>query len=364
MPPNTSILLVDDVPENLQLLTAMLQSEGYQIRSARNSRRALESATLAPPDLILLDIKMPEVDGIQACALFKSDARLKDIPVIIVSALNDTIDKVKAFEAGGVDYITKPFKSLEVRARVRAHLEIRRQQRELAASYQRLQELEELRDSLTHMVVHDMRDPLMVMDGYLQMVEMYEAATLSVKGKYYMDQARSGLQRLVGMAADMLLVSKTEAGRLELQPGPVDLATLLREAAAVGRPQTDAVKIQVDECPATMTVMLDEELIRRVLQNLVENAVKFSPAIGVVHLALRSGTGNVRVSVQDSGPGVAPEFQERIFEKFGQVKSSNRRRGTGLGLAFCKLVVAAHGGSIGVESLPGQGSTFWFTLPA
>ncbi len=358
-----SILLVDDTPDNLRLLTNILQPIGYRIRSALSGSRALESALLNPPDLILLDIMMPEMDGFLTCARLKLEPTLRGIPVIFVTALNDTTDKVKAFDVGAVDYVTKPYQANEVLARVRVHLEILQQRREIAANYQRLQELEQLRENLTQMIVHDMRNPLAVVDGYLQLLELCESANLSPDAQDYLLRARSVLHRLTGLTSDLMVVSKSEARQLEPDLRPVDLVALLHEVVVHLQQSPGDIKIQITNCPAQITLLLDHGIIHRVLQNLLDNALKFSPPNGIIQLSLLVGTDHVRIAVRDSGPGIAPEFRQKIFDKFVQIKGDRGRRGTGLGLTFCQLAVEAHGGAIGVESSREPGSTFWFTLP-
>ena len=155
-----SVLVVDDTIENLRLLSELLGEQGYEVRAVTNGRQALQAVEHDPPDLILLDINMPEMNGYEVCRRLKAQERSKDVPVIFLTALTDTADKVRAFDAGGVDYVTKPFQFEEVLARVKTHVALRRAQVELADSYTRLRALEQLRDDLVHMVVHDMRSPL------------------------------------------------------------------------------------------------------------------------------------------------------------------------------------------------------------
>ncbi|MEI8352800.1 MAG: response regulator, partial [bacterium] len=169
-PEAPGILIVDDAPANVRLLADMLKDRGYKIRVALSGELALQAAHNHPPGLILLDINMPEMNGYEVCERLKADAKLRDIPVIFISAMHETLDKVKAFSMGGVDYITKPFQTEEVGARVRTHLELHRQRRELQRSYARLRELENLRDTLVHMIVHDLRNPLSVVRGSLDVV--------------------------------------------------------------------------------------------------------------------------------------------------------------------------------------------------
>src|SRR5689334_1924873 len=166
-----NVLIVDDTPDNIRVLTAIIERLGYEVRPATSGAQALQAVEHDPPDLVLLDITMPEMDGYEVCRRFKADEQLSDIPIIFLTALSDIADKVKAFGVGGIDYITKPFHLEEVQARVKTHLALRYANLRLAKSYSKLQELEQLRDQLVHMVVHDMRSPLMVLSGHLSLLQ-------------------------------------------------------------------------------------------------------------------------------------------------------------------------------------------------
>src|SRR5258708_2442018 len=159
-PGTPGLLIVDDTPDTLQLLSDVLEDEGYHIRALNDSEKVIETVRGDPPDLILLDINMPGLNGYEVCERLKKDSKLKDIPVLFLSALTDTMAQVRAFQAGGVDYVTKPFRVEELRARVRTHVAMRRQERELQESYERLRESEQLRDNLFHLIVPDLRSPL------------------------------------------------------------------------------------------------------------------------------------------------------------------------------------------------------------
>jgi len=359
---HANILIVDDVPENLRLLTAILKESGHHVRPAASGKIALQAAAHSLPDLILLDIKMPEMDGLEVCAQLKAVPALQDIPVIFISALHETEDKLKAFHAGGVDYVTKPFQAEEVQARVHTHLELRRQKIQLQENLLKLQKLEELRDNLTHMIVHDMRSPLMSLDGYLDMLQMFDQECLSAKAKEYVAHARTNANRVIHMADEMLTVSKLEEGNIELQLVACDLAEMLREVVGNYEIVRGRKSIQYILRPGHFTVSVDRNLIGRVLQNLMDNAMKFSPDDGVIKVAVADQDKLVRVEVSDQGIGIPRNQQDLIFEKFKQLERQSGRSGVGLGLAFCKLAVEAHGGHIGVESETGKGSTFWFTL--
>lgn len=360
-----NILVVDDTPENLALLVGMLKDQGYRVRPVPSGELALRAAAAEPPDLILLDISMPGMDGFEVCAKLKEDARLKDIPVLFLTARTDIEDKVKSFDVGGVDYVTKPFQFPEVGARVRTHLELRRQKRELEKSYQALAELEALRDSLVHMIVHDLRSPLAALVGNLELLRE-GASDLTEGQRDDIEEAFKAAKRMILMVTGVLDVSKLEAGKMTVKPADCDARALGREVVESLAAITEGRKLSLAPSEGELLAWLDRELLFRVLQNLVANALKFTPhKDGKVELRIDQTAEGVRFEVSDNGPGIPAEYQDRIFEKFGQVEGEAKTRmfSTGLGLTFCKMAVEAHGGRIGVESEEGKGSAFWFTLP-
>jgi signal transduction histidine kinase len=368
-PRPADILIVDDTHANLQLLGGMLKERGHKVRPAPSGPVALQAALQEPPDLILLDIDMPEMNGYEVCAQLKRQDRTREIPVIFISALNETIDKVMAFGVGGVDYITKPFQFEEVDARVAAHLKLRRLQIDLGASNEELRRtnedlrrLQQLRDNLTHMIVHDLRSPLTGVLGAFDMVE-FEEKTLSASSRKLLDLGRNAGRQILGMINSLLDISKIEAGELQPRCAQCDLSAAVQEALHLLGGLEGKRAISIESPEEQVLLSFDRELIIRLVQNLVGNAVKFTDTNGTIRITIASAAGAVRVSVSDDGPGIAPEHHRRIFEKFGQVNTGESRVGTGLGLTFCKLVAEVHGGRIGVESEVGKGSTFWFELP-
>ena len=348
-PPAPNILIVDDTPANVLLLVRMLTERGYKPRPVLSGKLALQAAHMEKPDLILLDINMPEMNGYEVCVQLKADAALKKIPVIFISALSETIDKVKAFRVGGVDYVTKPFQFEEVYARVQTHLQLHR--------------LEKLRDDLTHMVIHDLRNPLAVIFIFLDLLERQEAKNLSASTRIFVTLARHSAEELRNMISSILDVSKLGAGEMKLHREPCDLATLISEVLATTQSLPGNRTVTLNALESSFTVLADSELIRRVLQNLLSNALKYTPTGGTVRIVVTPSAREIRIAVTDTGPGIAHEYHQRIFEMFGQVEDGNNRLGTGLGLTFCKLAVEAHGGRIGLASAVGKGSTFWFALP-
>ena len=365
--PAADILVVDDTPINLHLLTGVLQDRGYSVRPVSSGEAALQAARAAAPDLVLLDIDMPGMDGFQICEHLKADPTLADVPVIFISALTEVLDKVRAFSLGGIDYITKPFQAEEVHARVATHLELRRQRRELQQSYDRLQELERLRDGLVHMVIHDLRSPLTALVGYLELLELEAGGALSPTARSNLRRARDASGKMIGLVGSVLDVSRMEEGKLTPELHACDMGDLARQVTDSLRSLARDRSLSVERTPQPVMALADRDLVSRVLENLLSNALKLTPPGGAVRVGVERRDDEVEIAVHDDGPGVPPELRERIFDKFAQVEArarGSRFPSSGLGLTFCKLAVEAHGGRIGAESKEGGGSRFWFTLPA
>ena len=368
------LLVVDDDADNRDMLARRLEQQGHTVLAVAGGAEALAELARREFDLVLLDILMPGMDGFEVLAHIKGEPRTHHLPVIMISALDDLEGVVRCIEMGAADYLSKPFNPTLLRARVGACLRDKRardlEQRftaELQESYRRLQELERLRDDLTHMIVHDLRTPLTSLLSGLQTVSL--VGDLNESQREMLDIALDGGQTLLGMINDLLDVEKMEAGALPLDYARLSVAELVARAAA----QVDALArgnglTLVQEVPPDpLPFEADEDKLRRTLVNLLGNAIKFTPPGGTLTVAARPGEegGTLFFSVSDTGEGIPPEAFGRIFEKFGQVESRRRGRqmSTGLGLTFCRLAVEAHGGRIGVESAPGRGSTFSFTIP-
>jgi two-component system, sensor histidine kinase and response regulator len=357
------VLVVDDTIENLRLLSNMLSEEGYEVRAVTNGPQALEAVERDPPDVILLDISMPEMDGYEVCRRLKARDRSKDVPVIFLTALTDTADKVRAFDAGGVDYVTKPFQLEEVLARVKTQVTRRQARVALAGSYRRLHSLEQLRDDLVQMVVHDMRSPLLALLVNLRVLKRPGSA-LNDEGRETLEDAIQSAEALNRMANNLLDVSRLEDDKMPLQRAVWDLTQMACDVrSALGTLDRDR---HIDiESPGVVAVNCDGALVRRVVENLVANGIRHTPSGSRLLISIAGGDGRVRVAVHDEGPGVPAEARQRIFEKFESVETrgASRYHSAGLGLAFCKLAIEAHGGTIGVDSRVSAGSTFWFELP-
>jgi len=367
------ILVVDDTPANLQLLSGMLKKRGYRVRPVPSGKLAIQAVQKEKPDLILLDINMPEMNGYEMCEHLKADAALKDIPILFISALNEEMDKIKAFAAGGVDYVTKPFQFEEVEARVHTHLklhwlqlELERQNLLLQENYDQLRKLEKLRDALTHMMAHDMKNPLFVVMGGLEVLKRETADQLNEKQKASLNDALFSARNLNELIHSFLDVSRMEENKMPLNKTECNLPALIHEVALSLKSRLDDKIVKLPSEDQPVFAQCDEDILKRIISNLLSNASKFTRAGNEIEISVASKPGNIEVRIRDTGWGIPPEYHQKIFEKFGAVGlfEECKMYSTGLGLAFCKLAIEAHDGKIGVESEVDKGSTFWFTLPA
>lgn len=356
------VLVVDDEPVNRELIRDTLEYRGHAVEEAGSGVEALERIFANPPDLVLLDVAMPGLDGLEVCRKLKGDPATARIPVIMITAHVDRRDRLAGIDAGADDYLTKPVDLSDLVLRVRNSLFAKRLADDMEKSLRRLKELEQLRQNLTHMIIHDLRSPLSAVMMGLEMLKITATGPARERDLKLVDASFTSALRMSEMVTSLLDVSRLEAGEMPLQKTVIELGPVVREVIASIGPLALARQINLHGPLEDARALCDVDLIRRVLTNLITNAVKFTPAHGQVQVALFTEGARVRVTVKDSGPGIAPEHHRRIFEKFGQVEDRNARLGTGLGLTFCKLAIEAHGGQIGVASEPGRGSAFWFWL--
>ena len=368
-----SILVVDDNETNRDLLSRRVERLGYRTSVAENGKQALSLLAEEPFDLVLLDILMPEMDGYQTLAALKSDPKLRNVPVIMISAIDQIDSIVRCIEMGADDYLPKPFNPTLLKARISASIEKKRLRdreirfyEEIRDNYRKLRELEQLRDDLTHMIVHDLRTPLTSVIAGMQTMEVL--GDLNEDQKEFLDIAIAGGRTLLGMVNDLLDVSKMESGALALERQEVLAADITAQAFGQVRQLIREKDLTLNHEPSEDLPPLyaDPEKLVRALVNLLSNAIKFTPTGGRVAVSASKGDANEIVfAVRDTGEGIPKEAFDRIFEKFGQVENrkSGRRMSTGLGLTFCKMAVEAHGGRIWLESEIDKGTTFFFTLP-
>jgi two-component system, sensor histidine kinase and response regulator len=370
------ILVADDIPANVELLLDQLNSLGYETTTAVDGPSAVAAAFEKHPDLCILDVAMPAGDlgvddrstGFEVCRRIKRDPRTSRIPVIFVTALNDTSDRVRAIEAGGDDFLTKPHNRLVLGARVRSLLKLKAATDALEDSLRKLRELEKVRDDLMKMIVHDLKTPLTSVLATLEMLADGDFGAVSIKQKAAIGDAETKAEDLLALIEDILEVARIEEATISLSLGPIAPGALLAELIHEWghRFQQEHTTTEVNVADDAPVFSGDKNLIKRVFSNLIQNAVTHSSHPVRLELSARKAGHGVLFTVSDNGPGIPPEYHEVIFRKFGQVEvpRTPRTRSSGLGLTFCKLVVERHGGRIWVNSAEGKGSSFYIELPA
>ncbi|WP_413171472.1 response regulator [Anabaena azotica] len=346
------ILIIDDEPDNFDVIEALLDSEGYELSYVANGLQAFDMLAHCQPDVILLDVMMPQMNGIQFCEQFKSHLQWKHIPVIMVTALSSKEDLSECIAVGADDFISKPVNGIELRSRVRSMLRIKQQ-------YDSLQEALRLREDLSNMIVHDLRNPL---TSIILSAEMLRIGNLSPDRQVQKStQIIASGQKLQSMIDNLLLMAKLDSGKLILHRTNVDLCEICSSAIADMETAIIHKNLQlISYLPQPGgSISLDVSLFRRVIDNLLSNAIKFSYSdCKIILQAEYLAAGKAKIQVTDSGSGVKEELREVIFEKYEIGAFNKAASQIGLGLAFCKMTVEAHGGKIKVESNQPQGSIF------
>ncbi len=394
MDDKNSILVVDDEPRGFDVIEAQLYREGYNLTYASSGIEALSRLETIEPDVILLDVMMPQMDGIEVCRRLKSDANCKHIPIIMVTALSSKEDLARALDAGADDFLTKPVNGVELRARVRSMLRIKHQ-------YDALQATLTLREDLSNMIVHDLRNPLTRIIASSSF--LLDDSDLEAEDLRSIELIASAGRQLNSMINDLLIQAKMQSGKMVLHRSAIDFNELITESLSefksVAQSKNIQLKSQLSETSSKISV--DANLIRRLIDNLLSNAYKFSPkgstiTIQVDYLERRvegtekeedlSGDTSRNISVKnfspaslnssavlpvseqatirvaDQGFGISEDLKQRIFDKYEVGKLIQGVSQLGLGLAFCKMVVEAHSGKIWVEDNQPRGSVFIVVL--
>jgi len=359
-PLKSRILVVDDIAKNLQVIGTMLRGEGYHVMPATSGAQALERVRAQVPDLILLDLMMPEMDGLEVCRRLKDGPPTESVPVIFLTASNEMEHLVQGFAVGAVDYVTKPFNAPELLARVRTHLELQQARR-------RLRDMNNEKNEFLGVAAHDLRSPLTAVKGFSEEILVepgMDRAELVDLARRIKDEA----DRMVEMVQNLLDVNAIERGELRANPSPCPLSELVRSVVGSYQPRAAAKQqaICIDDQDAPVVAFGDPALTRQVVDNLISNAIKYSPRGKNIRVRLHASSGLAHCEVQDEGPGLSAEDQERLFGKFARLsaKPTAGEPSIGLGLSIVKRLVEAMNGRVWCESEPGRGATFVLALPA
>ena len=358
---NAKILIVDDVPENISVLFEFLIDQGYEIAIAPDGEGAIVVVEKESPDLILLDIMMPGIDGFETCRRLKAHEVHREIPVIFMTALSDTVDKVKGFQLGAVDYIAKPVQQDEVLGRIKAHITIRRLQQELKERNHQLQEQNAELDAFAHTVAHDLRNPLGVIENAVYFLQRDLGEQVTPKIEDYLGLVTRSTRRMSDIIDGLLTLAGISHTQMVYEP--LDMRVMLHEILErleqLRSDRHGEIRLP-DHWPV---VYGHPSWVEEVWTNLLTNGLKYGGDAPQLELGATIEAERVRFWVRDQGPGLNPSQQARLFVPFTRLQKLTGE-GYGLGLSIVQRIVSKLGGEVGVESRLGEGSTFYFTLPS
>lgn len=373
----SKILLVDDLQENLIALSGLLKDEDAEVLTARSGEEALELMLSHDFALALLDVQMPNMDGFELAEIMRSTERTRAIPIIFVTAAGNDIQRVfKGYDSGAVDFLHKPLLQKIVLSKVRVFLALEKQRLLLEEKLQSIQEAErglqaalKSRDEFLSIASHELKTPLTSLKLHLQIMEKRseklgpEIAFSPENVMKFLGYAEKGLDRLIHLVNDMLDISRVATGKLTLNLEPTDLGALTREVSERLLPILTLSGCQLDlKINDGVAVTLDKFRIEQVITNLLTNAAKYAAECPVTVTVEKSGK-MAKLIVADKGPGISPENQKKIFERFERIENDVSVAGLGLGLFISKEIVELHHGTISVHGGPGEGSSFTVQLP-
>lgn len=363
-----NVLIVDDSQASLDMIKNILDDTDLKIATAASGEAALKKARANPFDLILLDILMPDIDGFDVNRKLKESKKTKDIPVIFITAKDDEASTIRGFEEGAMDYVTKPFKDAELKARIRNHLQLKRYKEHLVTAKEQAEQSSKVKSEFLANMSHEIRTPI---SGILGVVDLLKSSSLDDAQKNYVNIIESSTDLLLTIINDILDLSKIEAGKMTLEEIPFDIRKSLRDVSALFdtkvREKDLYLTLNVDE-KVPEVLLGDPVRIKQIFMNLISNAIKFTEKGGItINVSVkeeRKESIQLFAEVVDTGIGIDKESREKLFQAFSQADVSTTRKhgGTGLGLAISRNLTIMMNGYIGVDSKPGNGSNFYFTL--
>ncbi|MCW7755266.1 hybrid sensor histidine kinase/response regulator [Desulfobotulus sp. H1] len=354
-----TILIVDDNPANLGILFHCLDQSGYRTLVAQDGETALKMAKISRPNMILLDVIMPEMDGFMACHALKSDSETRDIPVIFMTALTETADKVAGFQAGAVDYICKPIQKEEILARIHLHMMLQEQKNQLLR-------INREKEKILSVVAHDLKAPFSSVLGFLGLLaESYEDYTEKEK-KRFIAHAHGSTLKLYEMLEKLLDWTRTGSGFNEWQPEILDLTQLIHSTVSLFKENAEKKKIRIrGKIPGTLYLFADANMIASVLRNLISNAIKFTDTGGRITITADQSPAGTEIRISDTGIGMNEQTVSSLLSgSCGKsTPGTTGECGTGLGMVICREFIEKNKGTLAIESTPSKGSCFILTFP-
>ncbi|OHB56816.1 MAG: hypothetical protein A2Y07_06795 [Planctomycetes bacterium GWF2_50_10] len=349
------ILAVDDNPTNLEILEELL-SEKYDLKTAATGQVALELCADYVPDIVLLDVMMPGIDGFEVCRQIRANRALRFIKILMISAKGRITERIKGYEAGADDYIVKPFEEEELLAKLQVYLRLKS-----------VQELDQIKSEFTMTVTHELRTPMTIVNNVLSNVLANVYGDINPRVQQELLTAQASITRLGSIVANFFDISRFEAGQMTLKNACFDIEPVIFKVVKVLSPKASArnIKINVHHIQKHLQIYADQEMVSKILKHLIENAVKFINVGGRIDVEVIDNVDEIQFEIKDDGPGIEPGSIEKIFDRFVQVQKhiGPGQHGTGLGLSIVKKLIEMHDGRIWVESVVGKGSKFCFTLP-
>jgi two-component system sensor histidine kinase/response regulator len=360
------ILIVDDVMSNVLLLKILLTNEKFQVCTANCGNACIEQARKEHPDLILLDVMMPDINGFDTAVIMKKDDELKDIPIIFLTALNTPQDLVKGFQVGASDFLTKPFNKEELIMRVMQQISLVAAKRIIEKQNKELKATLNNRDKMYSVIAHDLRSPMASIRMVLNLVvQSTSADTVGPELYTLLDQANRESEEVHDLLDNLLKWTKSQTGRLNVVLQDLDLNDIIPGVVEIFEmiAQTKHITLDLQKTEAPLKVHADNDMLKTVLRNFMSNAIKFSPENSTIQILMANEGEFARVSVKDEGVGIAADRLDTIFHKGETTYGTGGEEGSGLGLQLCQDFARKNGGDCYVESVEGQGSTFSFTVP-
>lgn len=361
------ILVVDDNSENIQTVGNILSKKNYSLRFAGSGQQALQTLQFGKPDLILLDIAMPGIDGFAVCEKIKANPDTNDIPIIYLTAKTQPEDIIKGLKTGAVDYIKKPFNNEELQLRVKTHLELKHSRDIINQQKQELTELNTTKDKFFSIIAHDLKNPFQILKSLSKILKKRYHDFDDDKKQNFINSIHNASTQGYELLDNLLQWSRSKMGTLEVQQQEYDIHEVVEDVIRLLNAGLTNKNIAIENnIDSNTKVFIDKNLISSVIRNLISNAIKFTKPGGRIAISAEKQQDTFyKITVSDTGIGIAPHDQQRLFriDTHHTTKGTNKESGTGLGLLLCKEFVEKHNGRIWVESAMGKGSKFMFTIP-
>ncbi len=360
------VLIVDDVVSNVLLLKILLANEKFQVCTASNGKDCIEISRKEHPDLILLDVMMPDLNGFDTAVILKKGEDTKDIPIIFLTALNTPQDLVHGFQVGASDFLTKPFNKEELVMRVTQQISLVAAKRIIEQQNQELRATLNNRDKMYSVIAHDLRSPMASIRMVLNLV-VASASPETVGEEVYnlLDQANRESEEVHDLLDNLLKWTKSQTGRLNVVKQELELNDIIPGVVEIFDTiaATKHIKLELKSESDSLKVEADNDMLKTVVRNFLSNAIKFSPADSTIEIAMTKENEFAKVSVRDHGVGIASDRLDSIFHKGETTYGTGGEEGSGLGLQLCQDFARKNGGDCTVESVEGQGSTFSVLIP-